>query len=639
MKKARNEGVNILQIINEFIDKLFSKMENIMKPIKEFVDKVFDGNEKLESYKLYENLISEGYNIIRKKGIDQYEKIKKIASDKYTIGKNIYLNKRKDICNLPDDLEKKFEKKKNELIEKYKKLNDNIINSTNELIEQLKSKNLSEEFRECFKYFKNYINNKLNEIKEDAKNKIKNIISKIPNFIDNFTNIIDSIMAINFGSFKENKIDICQQIMIFILKVKSGEIKIIEKNEKGEIIEKDIQKLLIVYLDKELNIEACNTMEIVEYLLENGLKSIINSKINNNLISYANKKFEIIKSCYEPILEMIKKYFATFKEDISKFTNKFNDIINEKIDYFDYFIKYINCIFQNKSLYEFYYIIEENILIHNDLKIPFLEGINKLKNKLINDLSDKFEIEINKLYEKIINSKKYKDIKEKSKKTINDIVDKTENKVFGYINKILQDKEEISMEKENKDEKESEFDKFDKNIGKKIDNIICSKVNEIEQNLIKYMKKLDNQSQEYLKLKFGNQIDKKKFDDLFNSINILKEKKNQLLNSENIKKNFNQVDGALLKVANSKHVEKVINFIDNFDIKLANDILEEIESITPLLEQKNKEDFRDNIKKLIQEKINKYYIKLLEPKLKELVINISKEIFDKIDKKLEKKNN
>jgi hypothetical protein len=60
MQKAKSGRVNTLQIINEFIDKLFSKMENIMKPIKEFVDKVFDGNEKLEAYKLYENVIAEG---------------------------------------------------------------------------------------------------------------------------------------------------------------------------------------------------------------------------------------------------------------------------------------------------------------------------------------------------------------------------------------------------------------------------------------------------------------------------------------------------------------------------------------------------------------------------------------------------
>jgi hypothetical protein len=70
---------------------------------------------------------------------------------------------------------------------------------------------------------------------------------------------------------------------------------------------------------------------------------------------------------------MIKKYFAAFKEDITKYTNKYSDKIKEKIDYFDYFIKYINIIFQNKSLYEFYYIIEENILIHNDLKFLFLK--------------------------------------------------------------------------------------------------------------------------------------------------------------------------------------------------------------------------------------------------------------------------
>ena len=106
------------------------------------------------------------------------------------------------------------------------------------------------------------------------------------------------------------------------------------------------------------------------------------------------------------------------------------------------------------------------------------------------------------------------------------------------------------------------------------------------------------------------------------------------MNSENIKKNFNRVDGALLKVSNSKHVEKVVNFIDNFDIKLANDILEEIESITPLLEEKNKENFRDYINKVIQEKIIKCYIIFLEPKLKELVINISKEFFDKMNKKI-----
>ena len=67
-------------------------------------------------------------------------------------------------------------------------------------------------------------------------------------------------------------------------------------------------------MHKELNIEAGNEMEIVEYLLENGLKSIIVSKINNNLISYPNKTFEIIKSWYEPFLEMIKNILLHLKK-------------------------------------------------------------------------------------------------------------------------------------------------------------------------------------------------------------------------------------------------------------------------------------------------------------------------------------
>lgn len=312
-------------------------------------------------------------------------------SDKYNKAKDIYINKKNEICNLPEELEKKFKEKKNKLIEKYKALKDNIINSTNEMIDKLKDMNLSEEFREYFKNLKNVINNKLNEIKNEAKNKIKNITSVFPNFIDNFTNLIDNIMRINFGPFDENKIEICQHIMTFILEFSAGNIEIKEKNEKGEIILKDIKQLLIDYLNEHLNIKAKDSMEIIEFLFKNGFKTILNEYINNNIINYVNEKCKIIKSYFEPTLLMIKQYFAVFKGNVSKLINECNDKINTKIDYFDYIIKYINMIFQNKYLYEFYYIIEENILINNDLKIPFLESLNKLKDKLVNDLSDKLE--------------------------------------------------------------------------------------------------------------------------------------------------------------------------------------------------------------------------------------------------------
>ena len=417
MKKAKTEGVNIGQIISDFIDKLLSKIDDILKPFKEFVNKVFDGKEELEAYKLYENVIKEGYQIIRKKGIiEQYEKIKKYADNKFNETKEKYLDKRKEICNLPDELEKKFEEKKNELIEKYRELKEKIINSTNDIIKELKDKNSSEELREYFKNLKKNIIDELDEIKNEAKNKVKDITSIIPNFFDNFTNLIDNIMGIKFGPFNENKIDICKHITTFILEVEQGNIKLKEENEEGEIIEKDPKELLIKYLNEKLDIKAENSMEIVEYLFKNGLKSILIEKINNTLINYANKKLENIKSYYEPSLTMIKKYFATMKGDVSTFIEKCNNKINEKIDCFDVVIKFISNIFENKSLYEFYCMIEENILIHNDLKNPLLEGINQLKDKLVGDLSNELEAQIQKLYEKIINSTKYKELKEKSKK-------------------------------------------------------------------------------------------------------------------------------------------------------------------------------------------------------------------------------
>ena len=637
MEKAKKEGVNTLQTINEFIDQLLSDIEKIMKPIKEFIDKVFEGSEQLEAYKLYKNVLVEGYNFIRTKGIEKYEKLKISAGEKYNEIKDKYLNKRKELCSLPDELEKKFEEKKNELIQKYEESKNNIINSTNEILEQLKGKDSSEAFREYFTSLKHYINQKLNDIKEESKNKIKNITSKIPNFIDNFTNLIDNILAIDFGPFKENKIDICHHITTFILEIQSGNIKIEHENENNEIITENLFELLVVYLNQQLNIEKQNVIEMVEYLSENGLKSFFIGKINVYVITSLNNKVEIIKSYYEPTLKMIKNYFGTFKGGISNFINKCNDKINQKIDYFDYIIRYINKIFQNQSLYDFYCMIEENILIHKDLNNTFLDGINTLKNALITNLSDELTNETNKLYEKIINSNKYKEIKEKSKKTINDMVHKTENKVFGYINNQLKIEEEKDPENENKNENKSEFEKFDKNIGKVIDNKICTKAAELEQKLIKYAKHLDNQSQEYLKLKFGNKIDKNKFDALFNSVNVLKEKKNKLFSSEKTKQYFNKVDNALLKVANSKHVEKTINFIDGINVGLANEIIGEIQSITALFEEERKEDFRDNIKKLIIEKINKCYEIFLEPKIKKLVINIGNNIVDKISKKLNTK--
>ena len=91
---------------------LVSKVEiKIIEPIKEFINCVFGKNDELEKYKLYENVISFGYQKIRKIGIENYEKGKNYVNKKYDEIKKSYLNKRKEICELPDQLEQKFNEK------------------------------------------------------------------------------------------------------------------------------------------------------------------------------------------------------------------------------------------------------------------------------------------------------------------------------------------------------------------------------------------------------------------------------------------------------------------------------------------------------------------------------------------------
>ena len=96
------------------------------------------------------------------KGIENYEKAKIYVNTKYDEIKESYLNKRKEICELPDQLEQKF----NEKIEniKYKKLKNDIIESSNEKINQLQNINLTQEFMEYFKELKDIITNNYCEL-------------------------------------------------------------------------------------------------------------------------------------------------------------------------------------------------------------------------------------------------------------------------------------------------------------------------------------------------------------------------------------------------------------------------------------------------------------------------------------------
>ena len=92
-------------------DLVLNVEKKIFFPIKEFIDFVFGKNIVLEKYKLYENVFTVGYQKIRKIGIENYEKAKIYVNTKYDEIKESYLNKRKEICELPDQLEQKFNEK------------------------------------------------------------------------------------------------------------------------------------------------------------------------------------------------------------------------------------------------------------------------------------------------------------------------------------------------------------------------------------------------------------------------------------------------------------------------------------------------------------------------------------------------
>ena len=102
---------------------------------------------------------------------------------------------------------------------------------------------------------------------------------------------------------------------------------------------------------------------------------------------------------------------------------------------------------------------------------------------------------------------------------------------------------------------------------------------------------------------------KKKIDDLFSYINKFKEKTNKFLKSENITSNSKILDSNLIQIANSQSLEKTTNFIEGINTKIINDFLDEVSLISPILESKNREEFKNECKKFIREEICKCYEK------------------------------
>ena len=144
----------------------------------------------------------------------------------------------------------------------------------------------------------------------------------------------------------------------------------------------------------------------------------------------------------------------------------------------------------------------------------------------------------------------------------------------------------------------------------------------------------NSKSRQFLQKKYTEEIDKTKFDDFFNSIEEKKIKCKKILESKETKEKCQKLDEKVNKFVYSKHTERAINFFDKFNVKTAKNILDGAKDFSPLLELKDKEEFRKNAKELIKNKLYSLYENLLEPELKELVIDLCRSLIDTIDKKI-----
>ena len=172
-------------------------------------------------------------------------------------------------------------------------------------------------------------------------------------------------------------------------------------------------------------------------------------------------------------------------------------------------------------------------------------------------------------------------------------------------------------------------------IGIKLDNKIYKNASELEKKFINCVKKSDVRKK--FQEKYSKEINKKTFNDFFDSIEVLKKEEKNYIESKEIKNKCGKLDKFVNKVIYSKHTERAINFFDKFNVETAKNILDGAKDFSNLLDSKEKKEFTINAKELIRTKVFDLYNKLIEPELKKLVINLGKSLVDIIDRKINKR--
>ena len=318
---------NIQKVITSLVDipdfMLKNGIENLTKPINDCINVIKNG---------IKNTIEKEYNNIKSKGIDYYEKGKNKINKEYNYIKN-------KVVNLPDDLAKKFDEKKKEFLEEYNKDKELIIKHTDiKLNIVIDTQRVETIFYDIINTVKSNIVKETNKIKDEIKNKINDYNKFIMALYNDIICFIDDCMKSDICEYVDNKLYALEQTVIFILDVIS------EKYETGNFNENILGELLISHFQKKID----KFQEFWAFLIGKGLLSHI-IKIRE----YTKGKICTIQSFYDTILDMSKKYLNLLLQNAERYLSKYSKCFD---NVFDYFIQYLNKIYNNCCIYELYFI-------------------------------------------------------------------------------------------------------------------------------------------------------------------------------------------------------------------------------------------------------------------------------------------
>ena len=140
-------------------------------------------------------------------------------------------------------------------------------------------------------------------------------------------------------NYADNPLYALEETVICILDIVS------EKYYIGDYNENYFIGILISYFEKKIN---NNCQKFCGYLIEKGILSKI-IKIRK----YTKDKLNTIQSFYDSILNMTKKYLNLLLQNAKDYLSSTSKCLDNT---FDYFLEYIEKIYNNCCLYELYFI-------------------------------------------------------------------------------------------------------------------------------------------------------------------------------------------------------------------------------------------------------------------------------------------